>query len=84
MTTKEPEFDRSGKPVLFHVKGIFAGVPDTDLSTLQLARIAWINAGPGRPSRPEDVKPSAIAALRDELIASGKYAAKPPKESSDV
>jgi hypothetical protein len=81
MTSKpKDELDpRSGAPVLYYVgPGIVADVPADDLSAHRLARIAWIRAGAPQP-RPVD-KPSAIAALRDELIATGNYQEKPPSE----
>ena len=50
-TKPTEEFDvKSAAPVLFHVGGIFAGAPAADLSANQLARLAWIAAGPDRPT----------------------------------
>lgn len=79
---KPPEFDtRSAEPVLFYVGPGFAqGVPAADLSANALARIAWIRSGPERKGYPADVPQSAIAAIRDELIATGKYQSKPPED----
>ena len=81
MTAKpKDEFDpTSGKTVLYYVgPGIVADVPADDLSAHRLARIAWVRAGAPQP-RPE-ASQSAIAKLRDELIATGNYQEKPPSE----
>jgi hypothetical protein len=80
MTKPKDEFNpQSGETVLFYVgPGIVSDVPAADLSAHRLARIAWVRAGAPLP-RPAD-KPSAIAALRDELIATGNYQEKPPSE----
>lgn len=80
--TDTPAFDvKSAAPVLFYVgPGFTEGVPADDLSANALARLAWIRQGPSRPDRPDDVPQAAIAAIRDELIATGKYQMKPPEE----
>jgi hypothetical protein len=81
MTAKpKDEFDaRSGKTVLYYVgPGVVGDVPADDLSAHRLARIAWVRSGAPQP-RPEPNQ-SAIAKLRDELIATGNYQEKPPSE----
>ena len=76
------EYDvRSAQPVLFYVGGSpIAGTPATDLSASTLARIAWVRLGPDRPSYPHDVTDKDIAAISDELLATGKYSKEPPAE----
>lgn len=82
---KSPEYDvSSAEPVLFHVSGEAFGIPAADLSANVLARIAWIRLGPDRPSSPADVPQRAIAAVRDELVATGKYALKPVTPATEV
>lgn len=64
----KPEFDvRSAKPVLSYVgPSVVSGIPARDLSANDLARFAWIR-------RRGDVDDKAIAAIRDELVATGQY-----------
>lgn len=73
-----PEFDvTSAEPIVFYTgPGLGGDVPAADLSANALARIAWIRGG--QKGSPADVNDTAIAALRDELTATGNYAAKPP------
>jgi hypothetical protein len=71
------DFDASGKPVLFHREGEAGGVPARDLSHIDLARIAWLRLGDARPLTPREVPAGAIAKVRDDLLATGKYGAKP-------
>lgn len=80
--TDTPAFDvKSAAPVLFYVgPGFTEGVPADDLSANALARLAWIRQGPSRPSSPAAMSQAAIAAIRDELIATGKYQMKHPEE----
>jgi len=77
--TKEDEFDvRSAEPVLYYAgPGFVTGVPADDLSGSALARVAWMRLRTKRPDSPTDMSQAAIAALRDELLATGKYASKP-------
>jgi len=74
-TKKEAEFDiRSAEPVVFFVgPGIVPDAPAADLSANALARLAWVRAGSKRPASPDHVSQEAIAAIRDELTATGKY-----------
>lgn len=70
-----PTFDpRSAAPTLFHVGGLIPGVPDRDLSGSDLARLAFLRCDrESRPSLPTDIPNADIAALADELVASGIY-----------
>lgn len=79
-----PEFDvSSAEPVLFYTGPGITAAPADDLSANALARLAWIAAGPGRPSSPADMPQKAIASVRDELVASGHYRKTRPKETTE-
>ena len=77
MTTKPRAYDpRSAEPVLFYVGPAVAGIPDTDLSASDLARFAFLRADE-RPDSPLDIRDKDIAALCDELVATGSYSKEP-------
>lgn len=76
------KFDTSSaEPVLFLTGPGLNGVPDTDLSANQLARIAWTRLDPDkRPNLPGDLDEKAIGALADELVKTGSYSKKEPAD----
>lgn len=78
MATAKSAFDpRSAAPTLLHLEGVVEGVPDRDLSDNDLATIAFARrAREDRPDYPHDLPDAAIAALRDELLATGRYSLK--------
>lgn len=68
----------SAEPVLFYTgPGIVRDAPADDLSGNALARLAWLRAKK-RPATPADIDQAALAALRDELVATGNYATSRP------
>lgn len=54
--------------------GDVLGVPARDLTARDIARLAWVRAG-----QPSKVAPSAINAIRDELVATGLYVISRPE-----
>lgn len=84
MTKSKSAFDvQSAEPILFYVgPGVVSGIAATDLSANALARLAWIRGAlKGDPTRVGD---DAIAKVRDELVATGKYDMKPVTPATEV
>lgn len=84
---------RSADPLLFYTgdgdgRPFVTGVPARDLSGNDLARVAWVRSdrseeNPVRLASPDDVDQETLAALRDELIATGIYTTTAPAAPAD-
>lgn len=76
MTKRKPAPD-DGPALYWTGTGFLSGIPARDLTTADLARIAWVERGPERAGTPADIPADEIAATGAALVATGFYGAEP-------